>query len=245
MIPEADWSWHLANEYPYAKIFNVLLPQSLRPPQNSAAPPNIHFITATTLSNLSALQSNSIDVITSHNLPRLLLHDKKQSPEELHTMLKAILRECARVLKPSGYFEITAVDPFMNNMGPRTRKWIMENVAPFNSTKPSKMILAALGELSGHSKGALFRDVKECWVWMPTTSIGDELSTVTSMVGKHLYDESFAPVKGEYDGEYRVEVAHGVFGKRESEIWKDEKVIEECQKENTAFRWLKCYARRV
>lgn len=242
MKPEADWSWHLAHEYPFAKIFNVLLPHSHRPPRNSTAPPNLHFITTTTLSNLSALESNSIDVVTSHNLPRLLFYDKNRSPEELHITLIAILRECARVLKPSGYFEITVVDPVMNNMGPRMRNWVMEHVAPLHNMKPTKMVLAALEQLSGQNKGVLFREVKECWVWMPTTSIGDELSTVTSMVGRHLYDELFAPTGEEYDGEHG---AHGVFGKKECKIWKDEKVIEECQKENTAFRWLKCYARKV
>lgn len=161
-------------------------------------------------------------------------------------MITAILRECARVLKPSGYFEITAVDPVMNNMGPRTRKWVMEHIVPSNNTKPSKMILAALEQLSGkQSKEALFEEVKECWVWMPTTSIGDELSTVTSMVGRHLYNDLFAPAGEEYDGQHRVEVAHGVSVKRECKLWKDEKVIEECQNENTAFRWLKCYARKI
>lgn len=160
-------------------------------------------------------------------------------------MLTAILRECARVLKPSGYFEITAVDPVMSNMGPRTRAWIVENVAPVNNMKPSNMILAALEQLSGKSKEALFEEVNRCWAWMPTTSIGDELSTVTSMVGRHLYDELFAPAEGEYGGDHRVEVAHGISGKKECKLWKDEKVIEECQNGDTAFRWLKCYARKV
>lgn len=160
-------------------------------------------------------------------------------------MLIAILRECARVLKPSGYFEITAVDPVMSNMGPRTRAWIIDHVAPVNNMKPSNMILAALEQLSEKSKEVLFKEVNRCWAWMPTTSIGDELSTVTSMVGRHLYDELFAPAEGDYDGGLGVEVAHGLSGKRECKLWKDEKVIEECQNGDTAFRWLKCYARKV
>lgn len=120
----------------------------------------------------------------------------------------------------------------------------MKHVAPLHNIKPSKMILAALEQLSGQGEEVLFNEVKECWVWMPTTSIGDELSTVTSMVGRHLYDELFAP-DGEDNEEQKVEVAYGVSGKKECRIWKDEKVIEECQKENTAFRWLKCYARKI
>lgn len=111
--------------------------------------------------------------------------------------------------------------------------------------KPSKMVIAALEQLSGQSERVLFNEVKECWVWMPTTSIGDELSTVTSMVGRHLYDEVFAPDKEENEEEQRVEVAYGVFERKECMMWKDEKIIAECQKENTAFRWLKCYARKA
>lgn len=132
----------------------------------------------------------------------------------------------------------------MNNMGPRTRNWIVNNVAPLHNMKPSKMILAALEQLSGKGKGMVFDEVKECWMWMPTTSIGDELSTVTSTVGRYLYDQLYVP-EGEEGKGQDVEVAYGVFQRKECNIWNDEKVIEECQRENTAFRWLKCYARKV
>lgn len=243
-VVSADYSWHLAEEYPFTTIYNVLLPHSPRPQRNSTSPPNVHHITAPTLSNLSALPSNSIDVIVSHNLPLFLLQHKHKTTEELIQLTVGVFRECARVLKPHGYFEITIVDPVMNNMGPRTRTWIAKNIPLAGGMKPSKIILTALERLGSTSSGVnfLFDEVKECWVWMPTTSIGDELSTVTSMVGRHLYDHLYTPAE---DDDSVVDVVYGMKVRRECMIWKDDKIVEECQKENTAFKWLKCYARKI
>lgn len=243
-VVTADYSWHLAEEYPFTTIYNVLLPHSPRPQRNSAFPPNVHHITAPTLSNLSGLPANSIDVIISHNLPLLLLQHKNKTTEELIQLIINVFRECARVLKPHGYFEMTIVDPVMNNMGLRTKAWISKHISLAGGMRPSKIVLTALERLgsAASGNGVLFDEVKECWVWMPTTSIGDELSTVTSTVGRHLYDHLYAPAEGD---DKMPGMMCGVKVHQEFMIWKDDKIVEECQRENTAFRWLKCYARKV
>lgn len=87
---------------------------------------------------------------------------------------------------------------------------------------------------------------------MPASSIGDELSMVTSRVGRYFYDELFADW-GRTAAERVSETSRGEMEDYDGSIgrhrelnglWGDKKVQEECVKENTAFRWLKCHARK-
>jgi hypothetical protein len=123
-------------------------------------------------------------------------------------------------------------------MGPLLRSWILDNVLSDPShprtfdIMPSKSVLSALRE-------AGFGDIHKVWMWMPATSVGDELSTVTSGIGRYLYDELYSPrIKedGYGDASVRKHMA--------SEVWTDETVMEECRRYNTAFRWLKIWAKK-
>lgn len=95
---------------------------------------------------------------------------------------------------------------------------------------PSKTLLKILPE-------AGFDDIGKVWVWVPATSIGDELSTVTSMMGRYLYDEVYGSSSNDEDEGVQAPKEHMELG-----LWSDEVVMEECAKNNTAFRWLKCHA---
>lgn len=172
-------------------------------------------------------------MITSHYLPRLLLPTSSSSP----ALPTNILRECYRILKPAGYLELTIVDPHLSNMGVRTRAHIAEHMP--HAMPAARTFNRALNMLGPNGEG-LFDEVKTCDMWMPTTSIGDELSTVTSRVGRCLYDQLYAG--GRDDA--RV-VGPGLTEMREGAIWRDAEVVEECARENTAFRWAKCYARKA
>jgi len=128
-------------------------------------------------------------------------------------------------------------------MGPLTTAYIAKHILPAPTAaqgviKPSRGILKALKSM-GPTAGGLWAEVKTCDMWMPTTSIGDELSTVTSRVGRFLYDELYA------QGEGAGVLAEGVVEVKEGGMWADAGIVEECGKENTAFKWAKCYARKA
>ncbi|KAI5812825.1 hypothetical protein BZA77DRAFT_252575 [Pyronema omphalodes] len=186
--------------------------------------------------SLAPLQTGSIDVISSRFLPSLIPKDG---------WLPLVL-ELGRVLKYDGYIELTILDPVLNDMGPLLRAWILENVLSDPThprtfdIMPSKSVLSALRE-------AGFGDIQKVWMWMPAVSVGDELSTVTSRIGRFLYDELYCPKEGgrgsgAMSGEGLGEQQIG--GHQESEVWRDEAVMEECRRHNTAFRWLRVWARK-
>ncbi|TGZ81141.1 hypothetical protein EX30DRAFT_395938 [Ascodesmis nigricans] len=225
----ADWAWHCAYEYPDAIVY------SLTTSTNETAisplttqfmpPPNQRRIQIPSLTDLSSLPSNSFDAISSRTISRYI---KKSD-------WLPLLRECHRLLKHDGYIEFTIVDPVLNSMGPQTRQWILDNILKNEHPRmfdimPSKTLLKILPE-------AGFDDIGKVWVWVPATSIGDELSTVTSMMGRYLYDEVYGSSSNDEDEGIQAPKEHMELG-----LWSDEVVMEECAKNNTAFRWLKCHA---
>lgn len=230
------WSWHLAHEYPGALVYNITTSKwyfenyGIRHMQ----PLNHRLVLTESLTSLQPLESNSFDVITARALPRIL---------QKHEWIP-LLKECHRVLKPDGYIEVTIVDALLNNMGPVTKAWIEENIIePALSAndkgevrnidlQPSKSILHNL-----QSAGLV--DIHKCWVWMPAGTIGDELSSVTSRVGRYFYDELF----GNWGTDPKA-VPSDIKAHRELDVWKDPRVTAECVRDNTAFRWLKCHARK-
>lgn len=230
----AGWSWHLAYEYPSALVYNITTSKSYF--QNYGVrhmqPLNHRLVLTETLTSLRPLESDSFDVITARALPRVL---KK------HEWIP-LLKECYRVLKPDGYIELTIVDTVLNNMGPITKAWIEQNIIEparaVNGSRdidlhPSKSILQNL-------EAANLVDVHKCWVWMPAGSIGDELSSVTSRVGRYFYNDLF----GSWGLDALEPSEPGFKASRELELWNDRRVQMECVRENTAFRWLKCHARK-
>ncbi|KAG0634217.1 hypothetical protein HOY80DRAFT_1060953 [Tuber brumale] len=236
----ANWSWHLSLTYPACNIHTLLLPTGPQPPPTTIHPPNLTFITAPALTSLATIPSASIDVIVSHSLPRIFLTTTSSTPHDQQIL--QILREFHRVLKPSGYLELTIVDPLLNNMGPLTTAYIANRILPTPTAaqgviKPSRGILKALKTM-GPTEGGLWAEVKTCDMWMPTTSIGDELSTVTSRVGRFLYDELYATREAGV-------LAEGVSEITDGGMWADAGIVEECGRENTAFKWAKCYARKA
>ena len=230
----AGWSWHLAYEYPSALVYNITT--SKRYFQNYGVrhmqPLNHRLVLTESLTSLRPLESDSFDVITARALPRVL---KK------HEWIP-LLKECYRVLKPDGYIELTIVDTVLNNMGPITKAWIEQNIIePALAMGGSRNIdLHPSRSILQNLEAANLVDVHKCWVWVPAGSIGDELSSVTSRVGRYFYNDLF----GNWGLDASDPSEPDFKAHHELELWNDRRVQKECEKENTAFRWLKCHARK-
>lgn len=198
-----------------------------------ASPPNQRRVQIPAgYTTLSPLATGSIDVISSRFLPSLIVSKDGWLP---------LILECHRVLKHDGYLELSILDPVLNEMGPLLRSWILDNILSDPShprsfdIMPSKTVLAALRE-------AGFCDISKVWMWMPATSGGDELSSVTSSIGRYLYDELYCPRPADVaDLEARGDKPRKHYT---SDVWLDDDIMRECRTYNTAFRWLKVYVRK-
>lgn len=148
--------------------------------------------------------------------------------------------------------ELTILDPVLNDMGPLTRRWILENVLHTEHPRtfdimPTKSAIVAL-EKAG------FGDINKNWLWVPVTSVGDEISTVTSEMGRWWYEELYAGGQKEERGkgkevwERNGEDEEGVESPREHRtlgIWEEKEIMDECRERNSSFRWLKVWARKM
>ena len=166
--------------------------------------------------------------------------------------------ECKRVLRPGGYLEMSILDLDMVNMGNRARRAVrmlkvrMQNAEPEVSLKPvSDNIQKMLGRRG-------FENLSRCTVSVPVSgslsdsragsfdendmSLGDMLkdpsqqgdASITKMVSKvgrwwytRCYETNIVP-----DSDV------------ESSIWTDKALLRECEKMETGFKLLICYAQK-
>ncbi|KAL9634789.1 MAG: hypothetical protein Q9164_003880, partial [Protoblastenia rupestris] len=162
-LPNGDWAWHCARDYPHAKIYTAttdrhLIDSRVRGPHN-------HRLTPVT--NL-------------WKLPYPNHHFHAISARSLYTQLKTstplgedaneydlCLRECLRCLKPGGYLEFSLQDAEIVNAGSRGTAISVEfgfnlRTRGYDPT-PSKTWLARI-------KRAGFDDIKRAWTFMPMGS---------------------------------------------------------------------------
>lgn len=168
------------------------------------------------------------------------------------------ISECKRVLRPGGYLEMSILDLDMVNMGNRARRAVrmlkvrMQNAEPEVSLKPvSDNIQKMLGRRG-------FENLSRCTVSVPVSgslsdsragsfdendmSLGDMLkdpsqqgdASITKMVSKvgrwwytRCYETNILP-----DSD------------AESSIWTDKALLRECEKMETGFKLLICYAQK-
>ena len=168
------------------------------------------------------------------------------------------ISECKRVLRPGGFLEMSILDLDMVNMGNRARRAIrtlkvrMQTAKPEVSLKPvSDNIQKMLGRRG-------FENLSRCTVSVPVSgslsdsragsfdgqdmSLGDMLKdpsqqgdeSITKMVSKvgrwwytRCYEMSILP-----DSDI------------ESSIWTDKALLRECEKSETGFKLLICYAQK-
>ena len=168
------------------------------------------------------------------------------------------ISECKRVLRPGGYLEMSILDLDMVNMGNRARRAVrtlkvrMQAAEPEVSLKPvSDNIQKILGRRG-------FENLNRCTVSVPVSgslsdsragsfdekdmSLGDilkdpsqqgdeSITKMVSKVGRWWYTRCY---------EMSVLPDHEM----ESSIWTDKALLRECEKSETGFRLLICYAQK-
>ena len=189
-VPQGDWAWHCAKEYPHAKVFTVttepdLIDPSIRGPHNHRRMhvrhlyrlpfPDHHFhaISARTLHSYLKLsppepENPDRDSTSSHEGFGNSLDKSPTRTDEYD----ACLAECLRILKPGGYLEFSLLDaeivhPFPDRVGPLATKTSVEFALKLRNRgydpQPSKRMLGRLREVG-------YDDIKRAWTFMPVGS---------------------------------------------------------------------------
>jgi len=249
-----DWSFYCALTYPNATVYNL---SSFR--RTSASSDRKREVGGySSPSNHRQIYHNSM----THPFPfpkgfftAAVFRFPVASSEDAY--FNAI-SECKRVLRPGGFLEMSILDHDMMNMGNRARRAVrmlkvkMQTADPEVSLKPvSDNIQKMLGRRG-------FENLSRCTVSVPVSgsvsgsragsfdekdmSLGDMLKdpsqqgdeSITKMVSKvgrwwytRCYEMSVLPDDGV-----------------ESSIWTDQALLRECEKRETGFKLLICYAQK-
>lgn len=177
-----------------------------------------------------------------------------------------LITESRRVLKPAGYLEMSILDLDMMNMGNRTRRAVRGLKVNISVADPS-MSLASASDTALRMIGKrAFHDIKSCKVGVPVAS------TVTARTGSGNHsgsegksddnDVSLADMMKDEtsvgdDGIAKMVAKVGRFwflrcyeksvlpnGDLSRSIFADASVLRECEKWNTSFKLLVCYAQK-
>lgn len=162
-LPNCDWAWHCAREYPTSTVYTATTyPLSLNP---SIRGPSNHRSTCVPSLFTLPYPDHHFSAISARSL---FAHLKTTQPPGLSTdEYDLCLRECLRTLKPGGYLEFFLLDSEIVNAGPRGTAVSVE--FGFNlktrgyDAIPTKNFL-------GRLRRAGFDDIKRAWTFLPIGS---------------------------------------------------------------------------
>ena len=245
-----DWSFYCAETYPYVDIFN-LSPKPVSSQQAGALqlPKNYRQVQHTDLRKEFPFETGFFTAAV-FRFPAATSED---------AYLKSI-SECMRVLRPGGYLEMAILDLNMMNMGNRAKralhelKYRMRISQPEVSLKPLSTTLQRMVKQSG------FRDLNRCVVSVPVAgrvlrsrsrsgSLDKENGTLGDLRKEVSSNEdggfanSLATV-GRWWFTRCYEMITLPYGDEERSIWNDEALLEECEKRETGFKLLLCFAQK-
>ena len=244
-----DWSFYCAETYEDAGIFN-LSPTPSRPQAQTSAlqlPTNHRQIHHTNLGNRFPFPPGFFSAV--------VLRFPAVTSESAY--LNATT-ECMRVLRPGGYLEMIVLDLDMFNMGNKARKALrelklrMQVASPGVSLKPLSDYLQKMVKRSG------FDNLNRCVVNVPvagpvnTSRSGsfdgnskslEDLRKESSGKGDGGLAKSL-PTVGRWWFTRCYETVSMPYDDMERSIWNDKALLDECEKRETGFKLLLCYAQK-
>lgn len=243
-----DWSFYCAETYADADIFN-LSPTAAKAHQSAALQPpkNYHQIQHANLGDRFPFEPDFFTAV--------VLRFPAATSEEAY--LNAV-SECMRVLRIGGYLEMSILDIDMVNMGNRARRALRELKYRMGVSSPEVSVKPLSDNLQMMVKRSGFKNLSRCMVNVPVVgqlsrsrsesldgnsgSLGDlriessgkrdgGLAKSLSMVGRWWFTRCYEMISLPY-------------GDEERSIWSDKLLLEECEKKETGFKLLLCYAQK-
>jgi len=251
-----DWSFYAAETYPKATFYNL----SSTPSSMGVSPTKAASFPQSPINHRQVQYQNYLDKFP---FPRDMFTTVVLRFPAIcsDTAIRNLISESKRVLKPTGYLEMSILDLDMLNMGNRTRRAIRDMKIKLTGAEPpvslastSDTVLRVVGKRG-------FEDVKSCKVGVPVAStvIGGTSPKSTSSEEKDISltdmmnDESDAGDVGITKMVARVgrwwflrcyEMAVLPNGDTSKSIFADATLLKECEKWNTSFKLLVCYAQK-
>ncbi|KFY80647.1 hypothetical protein V499_00538 [Pseudogymnoascus sp. VKM F-103] len=257
-----DWSFYAAETYPETTFYNL----SPTPGRNSGkrmsvsavalpAPPENHR-------QVQHMNLISKFPFTPSTFTVVVLRFPPAGPESL---MKHLIAESKRVLKPSGYLEMSILDLDMMNMGPKTRRAVRKLKIGISARNPEVNLVSMADTVLRLTGKRGFTDLKSCNVGVPVASVVPNTSsdgTPASSDGGSKKDVSLADLMKDSSAQgdegitkMVAKVGRWWFSRcYESDtlapstngqsIFADGKVIEEAERWETNFKLLVAYAQK-
>ena len=244
-----DWSYYCAETYIDASIFN-LSPTPSRAQQDTIArqlPQNHRQIQHLNLGNRFPFPPGFFAAA--------ILRFPLATSEGAY--LNATL-ECMRVLRSGGYLEMSILDLDMVNMGNKARKALRELKLRMQVAQPGVTLKPLIDNIQKMVKRSGFENLNRCILNVPVAGhVSNSRSGSMDLNSKSLEDlrkES----KGKGDGGLAkslstvgrwwftrcYEMVCLPYDDLERSIWNDKALLEECEKRETGFKLLLCYAQK-
>lgn len=247
-----DWSFYCAETYVDVDIFN-LSPKSASSPQTGALqlPKNFH-------------QVQHVDLRTPFPFERgfftaAVFRFPAATSEDAY--LNSI-SECMRVLRPGGYLEMSILDIDMVNMGHLARRALEELKGRMGVFHPEVALKPLSDNLQKMVKQCGFENLNRCVVNVP---VAGHVSRSRSRSRSRSLDENsgaLGNLRKEASGKGDSSLAGSLamvgrwwftrcyemltlpYGDLQRSMWNDEALLEECEKRETGFKLLLCYAQK-
>jgi hypothetical protein len=266
-----DWSFYAAETYPEATFYN-LSPSAPRPSNSRmsistvplpAPPPNHRQIQHNSLSAKLPFTPSTFTIV--------VLRFPPASPE---TLIRHLVSESKRVLKPAGYLEMSILDLDMMNMGNRTRRAVREMKIKISTTNPDISLASASDTVLRLVGKKGFGDIKSCMVGVPVASMVSSAAGTTASGQASIFgasntsaapsqedislaelmrdpsaasDEGITKMVAKVGRWWYSKCYESVIPEVEgtrSSVFGNEKVLDECEKWGTSFKLLVCYAQK-
>lgn len=175
-----DWSFYAAETYPDATFYN-LSPTASRSASNRMSMSNVALPAPPT--NHRQVQHLSLKVKFPFTPCTFTVVVLRFPPAASESLMRHLVAESKRVLKPAGYLEMSILDLDMMNMGPKTRRAV-RSLKVGTSRRDPEISLASTADTMLRLVGKRgFADLKSCNVGVPVASVVTRTSSVGSSGG--------------------------------------------------------------
>jgi len=249
-----DWSFYCALTYPDATVYNL----SPYQPSGQTSPKRRESGAWQPPSNHRQIHHTSI----AHPFPfpkgfftAVVLRFPAANSEAAY---RNAISECKRVLRPGGFLEISVLDLDMMNMGNRARRavrMLKVRMQVADNTVSLKPVSDNIQKMLGR-RG--FENLNRCMLGVPVAGkVSDSRSGSFDDTNLSLGDMIKDPSEQGDEGITKMVAKVGRWwytrcyelgvlpdGDLERSIWNDKALLKECEKRETSFKLLICYAQK-
>ncbi|MCJ1391202.1 hypothetical protein MMC18_004064 [Xylographa bjoerkii] len=246
-----DWSSYCALTFPDATVYNLGAPRPLsgtKRDNTSWQPPSNHR------------QIHHTNIAHPFPFPRGFFSAVvfRFPVANSEAALRNAVSECKRVLRPGGYLEMCILDMDLVNMGNRARRAIRGLKVRMQIADPDVLLSPTSDNVQKMLGRRGFENLNRCVVGVPVagslsnsptgslddkhTSLGDLLRDPT--VGGEAPITKMVAKVGRWWWSRCYEVGVVADDDVEGSIWNDSALLRECEKRDTGFRLVICYAQK-